>query len=79
MKIPRDLDGRTLVRVLCRDWDFRLVHQSGSHIILQTETPSHQRIPVPDHTPLRIGTLNNILRLVASHKGVNREELLRTF
>jgi len=70
MKLPRDLDGRKLVKALCRDWDY--------HIILQTEIPSHQRIPVPDHSPIRIGTLNNILRLVADHKGVDRENLLRS-
>jgi hypothetical protein len=28
--------------VLCRDWDYRQVHQEGSHIILQTGTPGHQ-------------------------------------
>jgi predicted RNA binding protein YcfA (HicA-like mRNA interferase family) len=49
---------------------------SGSHIILQTETPTHQRLPIPDHDSLRIGTLNAILRLVSEHKGVSKEELL---
>jgi predicted RNA binding protein YcfA (HicA-like mRNA interferase family) len=77
MKLPRDLDGRALVKLLCRDWGYRVVHQQGSHIILQTDAPAHQRIPVPDHSPLRIGTLNAILRLVAAHKGVQREALLR--
>ena len=76
MKLPRDLAGRTLVKVLCRDWGYRVVNQAGSHIILQTDIPSHQRISVPDHSPIRIGTLNNILRLVAGHKGVDREALL---
>ena len=38
------------------------MHQTGSHIILETEEPSHQRIAVPAHKPLRIGTLNAILR-----------------
>ena len=78
MKLPRNLDGRTLVQALCRDWGYRVVNQAGSHIILQTETPSHQRIPVPDHSPIRVGTLNNILRLVADHKRVDREDLLRS-
>jgi predicted RNA binding protein YcfA (HicA-like mRNA interferase family) len=77
MKIPRDLDGRSLARLLCRDWEYRMVNQVGSHMILQTDTPGHQRIPVPDHKTLRVGTLNNILRLVATHKGVAREDILR--
>jgi len=47
MKLPRDLAGRALVKVLCRDLGYRVVHQEGSHIILDTEEPSHQRIRVP--------------------------------
>jgi predicted RNA binding protein YcfA (HicA-like mRNA interferase family) len=64
------------VKALCRYWDYRQVHQEGSHIILQTDTPSHQRIPVPDHNPVRIGTLNSILRLVSAHKGVEKQAVL---
>jgi hypothetical protein len=33
---------------------------------------------VPAHASLRIGTLNAILRAVAEHKGVTREDLLNT-
>ena len=78
MKIPRDLDGRTLTKCLCKHWGYRQVHQEGSHIILQTESPRHQRIPIPDHSPLRIGTLSAILRLVAECKGVTRDDILDT-
>jgi predicted RNA binding protein YcfA (HicA-like mRNA interferase family) len=78
MKLPRDLKGGDLAKTLCRDWAYRVVNQEGSHIILQTETPSHQRIAIPDHNPVRLGTLNSILRLVARHKGVERDEILRS-
>ena len=77
MKTPRDLSGRELVKILCRQWDYVELKQEGSHIILQTETPSRQRIPVPDHNPLRLGTLNSILRFVSQHKGVGKEDVLR--
>lgn len=76
MKVPRDLSGSQLAKVLCRDWDYRSLHQEGSHILLQSETPGHQRLSVPNHSPLRIGTLNAILKAVASHKGVDRQILL---
>jgi HicA-like toxin of HicAB toxin-antitoxin system len=56
----------------------RQVNQVGSHIILQTEIPQHHRLSVPDHKPLRIGTLNAILREVAAAKGVTREDILAT-
>ncbi len=76
MKLPRDLSGAALVRILCSHWDYVQIHQSGSHIILDTEVPSHQRIAIPAHKNLRIGTLNNILRSVAAHKGITREDIL---
>lgn len=78
MKVPRDLSGRELVNVLCRHWNYREIHQSGSHIILETESPRHQRIAVPAHRILKLGTLNAILRIVASHKGVSKEAVAGT-
>lgn len=78
MKLPRNLYGRDLAKVLCTQWDYSKVNQVGSHIILQTETPNHHRLSVPDHKPLRIGTLSAIIREVAAAKGVTREEILAT-
>ena len=78
MKLPRDLAGPELARILCKEWAYVEVHQSGSHIILETEEPSHQRIAIPAHKALRIGTLNTILRSVADHKGVSRGAILET-
>ncbi len=77
MKIPRDLTGETLVNRLCRDWGYRTVRQEGSHIVILTGAPSHQRVVVPAHKRLRIGTLNAILRAVARHKRVERSDLLK--
>lgn len=76
MKLPRDLGGSDLVKVLCRHYGYCRVHQEGSHIILQTETPAHHRIAVPAHSPLRIGTLNAILRTVARVHGIAKEDIL---
>ena len=76
MKLPRDLPGGKLARLLCRQWGYRQVHQEGSHIILQTDEPGPHRIAIPAHKELRIGTLNGILRSVAQHKNVSRGEIL---
>lgn len=78
MKLPRDLSGRQVVQTLCRDWVYRVVHQQGSHIVLETDKPGHQRLAVPDHSILRIGTLNSILRAVSRHKNIDRDTLLRS-
>jgi hypothetical protein len=50
----------------------------GSHIALATETPTHQRIAVFDHKTFNIGTLSSILRVVAAHKGVSRDDILKS-
>jgi len=77
MKLPRDLSGEELAKHLCRRWEYRQVHQVGSHVILETSQPGHQRIAIPEHHPLRVGTLNAILSAVAAHKGVTKEDVLR--
>ncbi|MBX9743465.1 MAG: type II toxin-antitoxin system HicA family toxin [Chthoniobacterales bacterium] len=78
MKLPRNLSGKELAAVLCRHWNYYIVHQVGSHIILQTDILSHQRIPIPAHAFLRIGTLNAILKMIATHKEVRKEDILES-
>jgi len=75
MRIPRDLGGRELADALCRHWNYHEVHQSGSHIILETESPAHQRIAIAAHRYLKVGTLNAILRMISTHKGVSKDAI----
>lgn len=77
MRTPRHLSGTDLADVLCRYYGCKRVHQVGSHIILETESPGHHRIAIPNHNPLRIGTLNSILRAVAAAQGIEKKEILR--
>jgi predicted RNA binding protein YcfA (HicA-like mRNA interferase family) len=77
MKLPRNLNGVDLAEHLVRNWDYRRIHQTGSHIIFETELPAHQRISIPAHKPLRTGTLAKILQLVAGHKRESKIEILK--
>ena len=76
MKLPRDLSGAELIKVLCKHYGYVRLHQEGSHVILQTETPRHHRIPIPDHRPLRLGTLNAILNAVARIQDIDKGDIL---
>lgn len=76
MRIPRDVSGGRLADLLCRKWGYATVHQIGSHIILETEEPTHHRIAIPNHHPLRLGTFSSILRAVAQHKGIQRDVII---
>ena len=78
MKIPRGVSGERLAQVLCRHWHYVKVHQSGSHIILETSEPFPQRVSVPNHDAIRVGTFNSILRTVSDHKRVTREAIITT-
>jgi len=76
MKLPRDLKGSTLARMLCKEFGYRQVHQQGSHLILETEQPIHQRLSIPNHPSLRLGTLNSILNAVAKAKRISKDKLI---
>ena len=76
MKLPRDLSGRDLARALSR-LGYSQDRQTGSHVRLTTPKPHEHHVTIPDHAPLKIGTLNSILRDVAAHAKMTREELLK--
>lgn len=75
MRLPRDLSGADLVRLL-RALGYTPTRQSGSHIRLTTTLKGQHHITIPAHDPLRLGTLNAILTEVATHHSLSREELL---
>jgi predicted RNA binding protein YcfA (HicA-like mRNA interferase family) len=76
MKIPRNLNGAELVKLLSRHFGYEITRQKGSHIRMTTQEPSEHHITIPNHIPLKIGTLAAILTDVAEHLGLSREELM---
>ena len=76
MRLPRDLSGRDLVAALGKSFGYQLVHQQGSHMVVQTETPRHHRIAIPDHKTLRLGTIHGILRAVAIAQDTDKDQLV---
>ena len=60
VKLPSDLSGREVARVLERV-GFVFRRQRGSHMVYRRHEPP-SRIVVPDHRRLRKGTLQQILR-----------------
>ena len=77
MKIPRDLSGAELVRSL-RMLGYTSVRQDGSHIRLTTQRNGEHHVTIPAHSPLKVGTLNSILKLIAAHHGMTVAGLLDT-
>ncbi len=69
MKLPSDLSGMDLRRALERI-GFVFQRQKGSHMILRRQVP-YARVIIPAHSPLRVGTLRQILH----EAGIAAEQL----
>jgi predicted RNA binding protein YcfA (HicA-like mRNA interferase family) len=76
VKLPRDLSGRELTKAL-QVFGYRVTRQTGSHIRLTTTERGEHNITIPDHDPLRVGTLAGILGDVADHFGITRDEVVK--
>lgn len=76
MKLPRDLSGPDLIRLLAK-LGYTVTRQAGSHVRLTTRDCGEHHVTIPNHDPLRIGTLASILAAVAAHHGIDRDELLK--
>jgi predicted RNA binding protein YcfA (HicA-like mRNA interferase family) len=76
VKIPRDASGSELVKAL-RGFGYQKVRQDGSHIRLTTQQGGEHHVTVPNHRPVKLGTLTSILKAVAGHHKVSIEELVR--
>lgn len=75
MRLPRDLGGEELARLL-RRFDYAVTRQTGSHLRLTTVRAGEHHVTIPRHNPLRVGTLNSILKDVADHLGLERDQLI---
>jgi predicted RNA binding protein YcfA (HicA-like mRNA interferase family) len=76
MKMPRDLAGVELAKSLAR-LGYRITRQTGSHMRLSCDAPAPHHVTIPDHDPLKVGTLAAILADVAAHHELDRETLLK--
>ena len=75
-KIPRDLSGDELSRLL-RKYDYKVVRQTGSHIrLISAYKETEHKITIPNHNPIKIGTLNNILNDIAEHLKISKQNLI---
>jgi len=74
MKLPRNLSAADLIKAL-GTLGYTVTRRKGSHIRLTTQQEGEHHVTVPNHNPLRVGTLSGILRAVAEHFGITRDEL----
>jgi len=75
MRLPRDISGVDLAKVL-KPFGYDVTRQTGSHLRLTTQQRGEHHVTIPNHDPLRIGTLAGILADVAEHFEITRDELI---
>lgn len=76
MKIPRDITGIELAKLLKR-FGYIITRQTGSHMRLTTNSNGEHHITIPAHNPLKIGTLSAIIGDVAFHFGKTKEDIFK--
>lgn len=75
MKLPRNVSGADLVKALGK-LGYAVTRQKSSHIRLTTNRNGQHHVTVPNHDPVKIGTLADILKDVGDHLGLDKDELL---
>jgi len=76
MKLPRNLSAFELIKALNK-YKYSIDRQKGSHIRLTTPLKGQHHITIPNHDPLKIGTLSSILTDIANHFGKTKEEVIQ--
>ena len=74
MKTPRDLSGKELIKLPSK-YGYVITTQRGSHIKITTQENGEHHIAIPNHSPLKVGTINGILTQVANHFSITKNEI----
>ena len=75
MKVPRDVDASHLINVLVK-YGYVITRQTGSHIRLSKKLDDGEHsITIPNHNPIKIGTLQGIVKDICRVNGMDTGEL----
>jgi predicted RNA binding protein YcfA (HicA-like mRNA interferase family) len=75
-KTPRNVSGQDLVKLLVK-YNYVITRQKGSHIRLSRSINDDvHHLTVPNHSPIKLGTLSAILNEVSQHLKIDKQELL---
>jgi predicted RNA binding protein YcfA (HicA-like mRNA interferase family) len=76
MKLPRNTSATELISSL-RKFGYEISRQKGSHIRLTTLSNGEHHLTIPNHNPIKLGTLSSILGDVAAHFKISKEETVK--
>ncbi len=75
--MPRDISGKDLVKILGK-LGYKEIRRTSSHIRLSANISNRlsHNITIPDHNPIKIGTLNNIISDLADNFKIEKKALI---
>lgn len=76
MRLPRDVSGPELIKAL-RVLGYGNLRQRGSHIRVTTQEKGEHHEVIPNHHPIKVGTLQGILKSVVAYHELAFEDLLK--
>ncbi len=76
MKTPRDISGKEVIKTLSV-YGYQSTRQNGSHIRITTQQEGEHHLAIPNHNPIKTGTLNSIISQGAMHFGVTKKQVLQ--
>ena len=75
MRIPRDINAQELIKLL-NEFGYYSTRQTGSHIRITTTQNGEHHVTIPNHRPIKTGTLNSILSEIADHFKISKSDLI---
>ena len=76
MKLPRDISASELIKLL-QKFGYSISRQKGSHIRITTSANGEHHVTIPNHNPIKLGTLSSIIGDVAVHFNKTKEEIAK--
>lgn len=78
MRLPRDISGDEVARLLRRRYGYQVTRQAGSHMQLtSTIMGTEGHVSIPRHRHLRVGTLRTILSIVGEYLEIEPRQVRR--
>lgn len=76
MKLPRDVSAQDLIKA-SKKLGYEITRQTGSHFRLSTQQNGQHHITIPNHDPIKIGTLSAILSDMALHFKTSKDQIIQ--
>jgi predicted RNA binding protein YcfA (HicA-like mRNA interferase family) len=78
MRVPKNIKGKELLKLVDRHFSYVKTRQNGSHIRATTQLKGQHHITIPDHNPVKEGTLRGIIDDIAMHFNMSSDDVCDT-